>query len=269
MRTSTILVPLLVFLSGAGSASAQELSLEFREGLVRLTATNVPASQILSEWSRLGGTRIVNAERALGAPLTLLLVDVPERQALDTVLRGTAGYMVTVRQTAEAGASVFDRIFVLPTTMPVLATSQPQQPAQPVPSPQADLGLAGVPRGQVPTPGLNPPANAPPQVQVDDAVEDDDELEPDEQVSLEPASVPRGQVPTPGLNLPVNVPPQRQVDDAVEDEDDGVEDGPPVTRAPASPAPAKPSGTGAARPGGVTPPPAPRDPKGVLDRILR
>jgi hypothetical protein len=232
MRATTILVPLLVFLSGAGSAAAQDLTLEFREGLVRLTATNVPANRILDEWTRVGGTRIVNAESVPGAPLTLLLIDVPERQALDTVLRGAAGYMVAARQTPVARASAFDTIFVLPTTMRVLATSsatpQRQQTARPIPIP-------------------------PPQGPIDDAVEDDDEPEPDEQV------------PTSGLNPPANAPSRELIDDAVEDDDE-----PPDTSAPAPPAPRKPSGVtpGGARPV-VPPPPASRDRKGVLPSIPR
>lgn len=258
MRASTILVPLLVFLSSVGSAAAQELSLEFREGLVRLTANNVPASRILDEWTRLGGTRIVNAERVPGAPLTLQLIDVPERQALDTVLRGAAGYMVAARETPVAGASAFDTIFVLPTTTGVLASSSVSPPQQPV---QGPLGLVGFPLGQVPTAGSNPRANAPPQAPVDDAVDDDDEPEPDVQAPPGPVGALRGQVPTAGLNPAANLPPPAPVDDAVEDDDE------PETSSPPPPAPRKPSGVtpapGAARPG-VPPPPVTRDPKGVF-----
>jgi hypothetical protein len=258
MRASTILVPLLVFLSGVGSAAAQELSLEFREGLVRLTANNVPASRILDEWTRLGGTRIVNAERVPGAPLTLQLIDVPERQALDTVLRGAAGYMAAAREMPVAGASAFDTIFVLPTTTGVLATSSAPPPQQSV---QGSLAPVGVPLGQVPAAGLNPRANAPPQGPVDDAVEDDDEPEPDVQGSPGPVGAPRGQVPTAGSSA--NVPPQAPIDDAVEDDDEL-----PETSSPPPPAQRKPSGVapGAARPG-VPPPPVPRDPKSVFPSL--
>jgi hypothetical protein len=239
MRTRTILVPLLVWLA-AGAASAQELSLEFREGVVRLTATNVPASRILSEWTRVGGTRIVNAERVPGAPLTLLLIDVPERQALDIVLRSAAGYLVTARETPAPGASAFDKILVLPTTTRVLATPSATSTPSAPPPPQA----------------LVPPVPIP-QVDLDDDDEPPDEQEPG------PGAGPRGPVPASFANAP----PQGQIDDAVEDDDDE----PPATPPPASPAPGKPSSTipGAARPGGVTPPPPPPDPKGALQRILR
>ena len=41
----------------------------------------------------------------------------PERQALDIVLRGAAGYMVLARDTITPGASAFDSILVLPTNV--------------------------------------------------------------------------------------------------------------------------------------------------------
>src|SRR5688572_3229343 len=98
MRSRTIVAALFVLLCGAGSASAQALSMEFNDGRVRLKADNVPVSRILSEWTRIGGTRIVHGERVPGAPLTLEIVDLPERQALEIVLRGAAGYMVLARE---------------------------------------------------------------------------------------------------------------------------------------------------------------------------
>ena len=54
-------------------ASAQQLSLEIRDGLVTLQATNVPARQVLAEWAKVGGTKVVGSERLTGAPLTLSL----------------------------------------------------------------------------------------------------------------------------------------------------------------------------------------------------
>ena len=52
----------------------------------------MPARQILTEWARIGGTKVVGGEKMTGAPLTLKLVNVPERQALDIILRNVAGY---------------------------------------------------------------------------------------------------------------------------------------------------------------------------------
>ncbi len=44
-------------------ASAQQLSLQIQDGLVTMTASAVPVRQVLAEWARVGGTRVVGAER--------------------------------------------------------------------------------------------------------------------------------------------------------------------------------------------------------------
>jgi hypothetical protein len=41
---------------------------------------------------------------------------VPERQALDIVLRGVSGYMLAARDAGGTGASMYDRIMILPTS---------------------------------------------------------------------------------------------------------------------------------------------------------
>ena len=53
-----------------------------------------------------GGVLIVNAERVPGTPITVTLENVPEEQALDTLLRPVSGYLARRRVTAaEAGRS--------------------------------------------------------------------------------------------------------------------------------------------------------------------
>ena len=175
MPSRTIVAALFVFVCGVAVASAQTLSLEFHDGRVRLTAENVPVSRILAEWTRVGGTRIVNGERVPGAPVTLQL-DVPERQALETVLRGAAGYMVLARETTAQGASSFDKILVLPTTAraPTNAAA-PQPAAQPAAQP-----------AQFPRPEPEP-------IEIEEANENPQPPPP-------PANFPRGRVPN--LNLP-------------------------------------------------------------------
>ena len=91
----------LSVLLGAGSAGAQVRQLEFHDGKVTLHAAERLGEPILAEWARLGGTQIVNGERVGGAPVTLQLTDVPETQALDIVLRGAAGYIVSARETID------------------------------------------------------------------------------------------------------------------------------------------------------------------------
>lgn len=117
MRLRTLLPLLLAFACAAAPASAQQLSLTIRDGLVNLDTSGATVKQILDAWSRIGGTRIVNGERVTGGPVTLKLVDVPERQALEVILRSAAGYMAAPRAAnAAPGASMFDRIMVLPTS---------------------------------------------------------------------------------------------------------------------------------------------------------
>ena len=106
----------LFVLVSATSAFAQ-LRLEIKDGLVSIDARSVPARQILSEWARIGGTRVVGSEKITGAPLTLKFTNLPERQALDIILRNVAGYMAAPRQASAApGASGYDRILILATT---------------------------------------------------------------------------------------------------------------------------------------------------------
>jgi hypothetical protein len=132
MRIRTFVVAVF-FLACAGSAGAQNLTLEFRDGRVSIDAANVPVRTILSEWARLGGTRVVGGDRVAGAPLTIHLESVPEAQALEVVLRNVAGYMAAPRTAASAGASAYDRILVLPTsTAPAAsASARPSPPTTP------------------------------------------------------------------------------------------------------------------------------------------
>jgi hypothetical protein len=119
-----------VLLTVASPVAAQQLTLQIQDGKVTLDAVNVPARQILAEWARLGGTKVVGAEKIVGPPLTLKLVGTPERRALDVILGSVAGFMAAERQTsATPGASVYDRILILATsTAPVQASgSRPGQ----------------------------------------------------------------------------------------------------------------------------------------------
>lgn len=121
-------------------ASAQSLKMSFSEGKVSLDATQVPVRTILAEWAKLGGTKVVNGDKVAGAPVTLKLVDMPEYQALEIILRNVAGYMAAPRPTAlsASAASVFDRILVMPTSAaPASAAAAPStatRPGNPAPN---------------------------------------------------------------------------------------------------------------------------------------
>lgn len=126
---------LVAVLLTTASVSAQSLSLAIKDGLVNLDANGATVRQILDEWARVGGTRVVNGERITGAPVTLKLEGVPERQALEIILRSVAGYMAAPRSASAApGASVYDRIVVLPTSTPpagaTAAANNPQNRGQ-------------------------------------------------------------------------------------------------------------------------------------------
>lgn len=115
-------------------ASAAGLTLSMRNGLVSLDAQDVTVRQILTEWERIGRTRIINAERITGVPISLKFDGVPEKQALDIVLRSIPGYMALPRATLIADASLYDRILIMATTTPV-APLRPQQPTAGLPGP--------------------------------------------------------------------------------------------------------------------------------------
>lgn len=120
MRLQTAIACFAVLLGCAASSSAQAVSLQFNNGLVTLNAQNAPIRTILAEWSRLGGTRFVNADRIGGQPVTLELTALPERQALEILLRTVAGYVATQRE-GTGGVSQLGGVVILPTSAPVRA----------------------------------------------------------------------------------------------------------------------------------------------------
>jgi hypothetical protein len=112
----------------AAPAAAQNVRLEFHDGLVTLSAQNVPLRNVLNEWSRLGGTKIVNGERVPGGLVTLEFNDVPERQALDVLLRSASGYLAGPRPVGNPGASAYASILILATSSAPRPTAGPATP---------------------------------------------------------------------------------------------------------------------------------------------
>jgi hypothetical protein len=222
--------PLLAAASVLGlaafAAAQAPLQLQISNGRVTLHAQNVPVRTILAEWSKLAGAKIVNGDAVAGAPLTLDLERVPERQALDIILRGVSGYVLAARQPGTVGVSMYDRIMILPTSV------APRNP------PPAVAGTA---------PGIVRPV-APRQP--DDQNDDQDAAQGNDGVPLgRPVPIPR---PVVG-GAPVAVPGGRPVPPVtvVPDNEPQQPPGPVVT-------PANPFGLPAgssARPGVVAPPP--------------
>jgi hypothetical protein len=166
-----ILSTLVLAVALAIPAEAQ-LKLQISDGRVTLDAVNVPTRQILAEWARIGGTRIVGGDKVAGAPLTLKLVDVPEKQALDIILRNVAGFMAAPRLASAApGASAYDRILIMATSSAPAAPTNANTRAGATQPP----GYGNMPgRQRVPPRPPNLPAAGGEEPPVaDDQVEDD------------------------------------------------------------------------------------------------
>ena len=113
----------------ASVAVAGELSVKIANGRATIIAKDVPIRQILAEWGRVGDTKIVHGEKMVGGPVTLELIDVPEKEALDILLRTAAGYIAAPRPANLVGASQFDRVIVLATSRPPAANASMTPPA--------------------------------------------------------------------------------------------------------------------------------------------
>jgi hypothetical protein len=115
-----------VLAGSVSMAGAGDLTLTLANGRATLIAQDVPLRQILDEWARVGQTTIVNGDKLTGPPITLQLVDRPEREVLDLVLRSASGYIAAQRAISLAGASQFDRVMILPVSRgPVGVASAP------------------------------------------------------------------------------------------------------------------------------------------------
>lgn len=223
MKARILLASALVTLA-ALPAAGQSVKLSFSGGKVDLIAENATVRAILTEWARVGGTRVVNAERVAGPPITVEFKGAYEQQALESLLRGVSGYMVGQRvTTGTSTSSGFDRIVIL-------ATSTAPRPAPVTPAVSRPPGPQPLRRLPVP---------------------DDNQDDSDDNNDPNPGVVAGAAGPRP--ETPADL--RRRLGQLLEaDADDGNE--PP----PAPSTPANPFGVtvGASRPGVITPVPAPR-----------
>src|SRR2546423_2356281 len=149
------------------SSAFADVQLTLQDGRVSIVARDATVRQILTEWARVGQTKIVNVERIPGAPMTLELSNVPEQQALDLLLRSVSGYMAAARPVAgPANVSQYDRIVVMATPVTLRAAVAAAPPAgSPMP--------AAYPQPNFPQPQIadddaddeRPQANVPPPTQ--------------------------------------------------------------------------------------------------------
>jgi hypothetical protein len=216
MRKNLLCLVFALAAFGVASSTviAGELSVRISNGRATIIAKDVPVRQILAEWAKVGDTKILNSEKVPGGPVTLELIDVPEKEALDILLRTAAGYIAAPRPVNLAGASQYDRVIVLPTSRAPAATSVtpppfgnragvqvPPQPQVPPDDDNADNGDQS-PNG-TPVMGPNGPLPAFPGMPAGPAVG------PNGQVTG-PGGVingPNGPINVGPNGLPVNVPP--------------------------------------------------------------
>ena len=185
----TVLIAVAAWLVSASTASAQ-VQLTMQNGRVSLIAKDATVRQILTEWARVGQTKIVNMERVPGGPITLELNNVTEAQALDVLLRALSGYITAPRPVDVANLSHFDRIIIMPTLAaarsatssapPPVFQQTPQFTSSPADAadddkPVPNVPVPGAPRGpvfntfpqpqtvspQTPQPGVAMPPQAP------------------------------------------------------------------------------------------------------------
>jgi len=227
-----------VALALPASATADPVQLTIRDGRVTLVAANATVRQILAEWARIGRTRIVNGERVPGGLVTLQLTNVPEKEALDLLLRTAAGYIAAPRAMAAADGSLFDRILILPTSVTPPASTLRQPTPTPVPAPIFQQPPLPQPQAA--------PVFTPPGAQR--VIGPDGQPVPDDQD--ETSGPPR---PQPYVPLPP-----------------GFSEPPDPTARPAAPAASPRAPTGVPVPGMVVPAPAqPPGPREVQPRVVR
>src|SRR5262245_14718478 len=129
MRKMLVLAGVAAWVLTASTAFA-EVKVSMQDGRVSIVARDATLRQILTEWAKVGQTKIVNVERIPGGPMTIELTNMPEQQALDLLLRSVSGYMTAPRAVADTHLSQFDRVVVMPTSV----APRPATTAQPTPT---------------------------------------------------------------------------------------------------------------------------------------
>jgi hypothetical protein len=213
-----VLMALLLFAPAASTAG--ELRLSIANGRVTLVAQDVTVKQILDEWARVGQTKIVNADKIAGPPVTLELQDVPEGRALETLLRSASGYVAKPRTGAD-GTSTYAAILIMPFSKAPAVSAAPQPFTRPQPqvmpnvivddeaepNPVMPPGAAGTqqfPGAPVPQPGQPPPVLTSPRpgmLPQPPPVVPGNPYQPNPQVPQ-----PNPQVPQPNPQVPVRPP---------------------------------------------------------------
>jgi hypothetical protein len=78
-----------------------------------IVADAVALRTVVQEWARVGGVRLVNPQHVSLAPVSILLQNVPEGEALKILLRSLPGYVLQKRSIESGGPSVFQQLAVM------------------------------------------------------------------------------------------------------------------------------------------------------------
>jgi hypothetical protein len=122
------------WLALSSSAIAADVTIEFRHGRVTIDAHDAAVGDILAAWKRVGQTTIIGADRIVGPLITLQILDAPESDALDIVLRQCSGYVTATRQADSPRASIFERILIVATSSAAAAPARTSAPGPPSPA---------------------------------------------------------------------------------------------------------------------------------------
>jgi hypothetical protein len=153
MRPRTLTAALLTGLLATVTVSTQapgprQLEIAFdQQGHVTLIANNVTLREILAEWARRGGTRIINLDRLAGGPIDypIRFENAAEMEVMQALLRGIAGKAYVPRVLGTPGASRLEIVHLTP----VSNASGAYVPA-PVAPPSANLPTRGAPEDEIP-----------------------------------------------------------------------------------------------------------------------
>jgi hypothetical protein len=122
----------LLFSSQVAAAPDTRATVTIHDGLATVVARDATVAEVLDQWARAGGTAIVNGEKMSAQRVTIELIDVPEKEALDVVLRSAAAYIAIERSAASPGVSKYGKIVILATSTAPRETAPPTAAQRPV-----------------------------------------------------------------------------------------------------------------------------------------
>ncbi|MXY17542.1 MAG: hypothetical protein F4Y57_11245 [Acidobacteria bacterium] len=112
-RTVVLTLVIATGVLAAVPAAGQAPDVSFAAGRVTIAAHETPLAAILGAWDRHGGSQFVGAGRLPDQPVSVQLVDVPEREALRVLLRSAAGYVALPKAASQPGVSAYDRVVIM------------------------------------------------------------------------------------------------------------------------------------------------------------